>query len=186
MAGQLHCRQGPRRRGVGLHEFLEQTADLLGAHADAGVGDGELDPRSAGIFDLRYAQHHLAGLGEFAGVAQQVEQDLAQPHAVGLYRTEGLGTLEGEPVAVRLGERPGQADHLFQYRLDRYRFDVQVELAGLDLRQVEDAVDEVEEMAPGTQHTAHGSIAFSVPKRWAFSLISSVRPMMAFSGVRSS
>jgi len=32
-----------RGRGIGLAEFLEQLGLLLRSHADAGIGDGELD-----------------------------------------------------------------------------------------------------------------------------------------------
>ena len=55
---------------------------LLRRHADAGVGDGELDPVAA-VADLARPQRHLALLGELAGIAQEVEQDLPQPHRVG-------------------------------------------------------------------------------------------------------
>jgi hypothetical protein len=36
-------------RGIGLGEFFEQLCLLLRRHADAGVGDGELDEAAAKI-----------------------------------------------------------------------------------------------------------------------------------------
>jgi hypothetical protein len=59
----------PRRRRVGLGEFLEQPAELFLGHADAGVGDGEIDPVLTGLFRARNTQPHRAALGEFAGIA---------------------------------------------------------------------------------------------------------------------
>ncbi len=78
-----------RCRGIGLSEFLEQLGLLLRRHSDAGIEHGELDPL-AFIDHLAYPQRHLALLGEFAGIAQQVEQDLPQPHRVYRQGTEIL------------------------------------------------------------------------------------------------
>src|SRR5262249_38850902 len=66
-------------RGIGLGELLEQLSLLLRTHADAGVGDGKLDEVAA-IAHLACRKLDLARFGEFAGIAQQVEQDLPQPH----------------------------------------------------------------------------------------------------------
>ena len=46
------------------------------------------------LLTLRAAQHDLALLGELAGIAQEVEQDLPQPHGI-----------DGEGAEVRLGPR---------------------------------------------------------------------------------
>src|SRR5215472_17629884 len=65
----------PCRRRVGLGEFLKQPAELFLGHADAGVGDSKIDPMLTGPFGARNTQPHRAALGEFAGIAQQVQQD---------------------------------------------------------------------------------------------------------------
>src|SRR5262245_23448339 len=54
-----------RSCGVGLAELLEQLCLLLRSHADAGVGDGELD-EAAAIADLACRKPDLARFGELA------------------------------------------------------------------------------------------------------------------------
>src|SRR5262249_61841886 len=64
-----------RGRGIGLAELLEQLCLLLCGHADAGVGDRELD-EAAAIAHLACRKLDFARFGELAGVAEEVEQDL--------------------------------------------------------------------------------------------------------------
>src|SRR5262245_582461 len=66
-----------RGRGIGLDELLEQLRLLLRSHADAGVGDCELDP-VATVGDPARPQPDLAFLRELAGIAQEIEQNLSQ------------------------------------------------------------------------------------------------------------
>ena len=58
-----------RGRGFGLGEFLEQLRLLLRRHANAGIGDGELD-EAAAIVHLACRKLDLACFGELAGIAQ--------------------------------------------------------------------------------------------------------------------
>src|SRR5207302_7985525 len=94
----------------------------------------------------------LAVLGELAGVAQQVEQDLPQSHRVGVQLARTLGLIEDKLVLVGVRQRPGYSHDLFEQGLEGDGLDGEVELAGLDLRQIEDAVDEVKKVASGPQH----------------------------------
>ena len=105
-------------------------------HADTCVGDGEVDPPPPGLAYGGHAQANRACLGELTGVAQQVEQDLAQPHVVGVYRADPVGTVQLERVVVLLGERPGRAEHLVDDRPDRHALEGQIHLARLDLREI--------------------------------------------------
>ena len=57
-----------RGRGIGLRELLKQLCLLLGRHADASIGDGQLDPVAA-VPDPACPQLDLAVLGELAGIA---------------------------------------------------------------------------------------------------------------------
>src|SRR5215831_11558472 len=70
-----------RGRGIGLAELLEQLSLLLRSHANAGVSDRELDEPAA-IAHLACRKLDLARFGELAGIAEEVEQDLPQPHGV--------------------------------------------------------------------------------------------------------
>src|SRR5262249_10253482 len=67
--------EAPRRRCIDLHKFLEQFALLFGGHPDAGVSDSEIDPVAAVSQHPARTQCHLTLLGEFAGIAEQIEQD---------------------------------------------------------------------------------------------------------------
>src|SRR3954454_11224628 len=58
-----------RGRGIGLGELLEQLCLLLCGHADAGVGDRELDEVAA-IAHLACRKLDLARFGELAGIAE--------------------------------------------------------------------------------------------------------------------
>ncbi len=87
-------------------------------------------------------EHHLSPLGELDGVADQVDEDLAQ--AAGVAR-EGIGHVgrdvvgELQPFLVGAqGERGhGVVQGIAEVEVD----EIQVELAGLDLGEVEDVVD---------------------------------------------
>src|SRR5262249_25727613 len=68
-------------RDIGLGELLEQLGLLLSGHADASVGDRELDP-VATVGDPARPQPDLALFGELAGIAEEIEQYLPQPHGV--------------------------------------------------------------------------------------------------------
>ena len=72
-------------------------------HADAGVGDRELD-KSAAIAHLACRKLDLAFLGELAGIAQEVEQYLPQPHGVHGQCAEVLLGVNDEAVLVLLGK----------------------------------------------------------------------------------
>src|SRR5262249_25735756 len=63
-------------RGIGLRELLEQLGLLFSRHANAGVGGGELDEVAA-VAHLACRKLDLARFGELAGIAEEVEQNLA-------------------------------------------------------------------------------------------------------------
>ena len=103
----------PGGRGIGLAEFLEQLRLLLRRHADAGVGHGDLDP----IVPVDHPpdpQRHLALLGELAGIAQKIEQDLPQPHGVDGQLPEIFWGFEDETVLVLLRQLPRRADDVLE------------------------------------------------------------------------
>ena len=71
-------------RGVFLAERLEDVGQILFAHADAGVLDGELQRALAVVAPalLDEERHRAAFRREFDGVAQDVDHDLLELHAV--------------------------------------------------------------------------------------------------------
>src|SRR3546814_10832707 len=85
-------------------------------------------------------------LGELHRIGQQVEQDLLHRARVGL----DLGKLDREAVLqhddAALGAVAHDAEARLRCRLEIDRLLVQLELAGLDLRQVEDVVDQAQQV----------------------------------------
>ena len=122
---------------------------LVRRDADAGVAHGEAQADLAlgrGLAGDFHAHDHLALLGELDGVAHQVEQDLPQPAGVA---DQGVGHVrlhvadQLQPLLVGPhGQRPqGVADRRPQREVGR----VQLQLAGLDLGEVEQVVDDAEQ-----------------------------------------
>jgi hypothetical protein len=91
---------------------------------------------------------------QLAGIAQQIEQNLLEPHGVRVERAQVLLGLDDEAVLVLLGELSRGADDLVDKPGNINRFGIEFELAGFDLREVEHLVDEAKEMGPGGIHTA--------------------------------
>src|SRR5262249_5203641 len=76
----------PCRRTVGLAELAEQTTELLLGHADAGIGDGDMEPLASVIAPRAFClQCYDAVLGKFARIAQKVQHDLPQSGRVGAH-----------------------------------------------------------------------------------------------------
>ena len=83
---------------VGLGERLEQPGDLLGGHADAGVGHVEADRlscRRGGVADRDAATTPVGG--ELDRVADQVHQDLLERGAGRSRSCAGIGPSRRRP-----------------------------------------------------------------------------------------
>src|SRR5262249_40796108 len=135
-----------RGRGISLAELLEQLCLLLGSHAYTGVGDGQLNP-VATVGDPARPQPDLAFFGELAGIAEQIEQDLPQPHGVDCQCAEVLLGVNDDAVLVLLGKLPGGADDLIDQRCELHGLRIELKLSGLDLREVEYLVDKPEQVS---------------------------------------
>src|SRR5262249_13324063 len=88
-----------RGQGIRLGEGLEQLCLLFGGHADAGIRDRKLDP-VAPVRHLAHPQGNLALFRELAGIAQEIEQNLLQPHGVRGERAQVLLRFDDEAVLV--------------------------------------------------------------------------------------
>src|SRR5262245_47542546 len=100
---------------IGLGEFFEQLGLLLRRHADASVGDGELD-EAAAIAHLACRKLDFTLFGELASIAQQVEQYLPQPHGVHGQCAEVLLGVNDEAVLVLLGKLSSGVDNILDQR----------------------------------------------------------------------
>jgi len=152
----------PGRRLVGLREGLEQLGPRLLRNADAGIADLESDRhrrRIAAVLAVR-PDHHGACLGELHGVAAEIEQDLAQADLVAHHRGGDRRideTTDPDLVLVADRRRQGLGD-AFDDVAHGNRDHLQGHLPGLDLREVEDVVDNGQQGesggANGLQHLA--------------------------------
>ena len=92
---------------------------------------------------------HLAGLGELDGIAHQIDENLPQAGRIG---EDGFGQravgLDGERQALSVGPSSHQRGHVGENLPGGGGNALDVELAGLDLGDVEDVVDQ------GQQHFA--------------------------------
>jgi hypothetical protein len=89
---------------------------------------------------------HLALFGEFEGVAHQVDQNLAQP---GHIADDAGGYIRGNMVSqfdLFFGRlRRKEIDSLLDARDQAELLEFQLQIAGLDLREVENVVDDREQ-----------------------------------------
>ena len=89
-------------------------------------------------------------MGEFQGVAQQVDQDLPQPGGVALDQRGQVAVADGlEDQPLRLGVLAHDGGHVIRQsegiEIELFQF----QLAGLDLGHVQDLVDQVQQMGAG-------------------------------------
>ena len=155
--------------GVALGEGLEQLPKGVATDADATVADGEHQVRLAlAVAAAADGQGHMALLGEFQGVAQQVHQHLleacrvaqrAPRHAAFQADVQAQAFLQGLGGEQHQGVR-GQ---LLEIELDF----LQAELAGLDARVVEDVVDHRHQGAAGAGDGVHVEALGAVQARLA-------------------
>jgi len=138
----------PRRR-VDLREGLEDPPVVAVADADAGVLDFEHDelPEVDGL--AAHGDGDAAAGGELEGVADQVDEDLAQAAAVELGDDRGRRGAQLEHVAAGARERLQGLGDLARDLLGGEALAPEVELGGLDAREVEDVVDEAEQVLAG-------------------------------------
>src|SRR5205823_7231663 len=105
------------------------------------VRDGQ---EEVGSRDPLLDTNRSAFSGELDRVRQEVVEDLADPASIAEERQRRRVTRERDPLAVR--QRPKTRDRLADERADVEAGELDLEAAGLDLRQVEDVVDQGQEV----------------------------------------
>ena len=144
---------------VTLRERLEDPLLLLRLDADAGVADHEREHRSG--FRQRVhlrappvlregdLQAHLAALGELERVGKQVLENLPEALPIGGERRGTLGRdLDGEVKTFSFCDVLELADKTRPQLCERDIVDLGRDGSRLDLRKVEDAVEELEQLVP--------------------------------------
>ena len=153
----------PGGGGVGLLEGPEQPAQRLGLDADAGVDDLEAQVHLGLVLGIDAgAQLHHAGIGELDRVAEVVEQHLAEAGRVAAQHVRHVGDIDdhldpllGGPVG---DQRADLADHLLEVEIGL----VEGQAAGLDLRDVEDVVDDREQVLGRVAHLDQAGLGLDV------------------------
>jgi hypothetical protein len=114
------------RRGIGLGKFLEQLADQLSRHADAGVAHGNRD--SIAVIEPLRLRSNADGpvFRELVGIAREIEQRLAKPGLVGVNRAEVRPTIDDYTVAVLRRHRLDGLGHVPDQRHQREGFEVKL------------------------------------------------------------
>ena len=125
--------------------------EIAGLNARAGVDHLEFGDRAAVMHDELYA----AQLRELDRVRQQIDQNLPQPLFVGIdHDGQHGGTLENEVDPFRRGLQAKHADELVQKFAEANLVARQIEPAGLDLGDIQNAVDQAGEMIGAAAHDA--------------------------------
>ena len=136
-----------RSRTVRLPERLEYQILLVGGDADACVHDLELEGGFVFGDGFRIDGHHdVAFVGELDGIADQVREHLPQAHRIADERRRDLRRDVGhdlEPLLVRAkGERTDRiGDQIAEIERDGF----ELELARLDLREVQNVVQDLQQ-----------------------------------------
>ena len=139
---QARARIGLGELALDLFEWLAEPPQRIRRDADAGIGDHEND---------RIRQHVAAHgdpafvRGELHRVRQQVDEDLLDGAAVG-EDGNGASDIGIQRQALVLGAPGHHAQRLRQELRQVELLHVELHAAGLDLRHVEDVVDDFEQV----------------------------------------
>ena len=139
--------ESARRRGVRLSEGVEDEPALVGRDPDARVLHGHAQGYVLGGHGLGVdANGDFALLGELDRVADQIDEDLADPPGIADEVVRDTRTnLVRELERLGVGERRERLDRLGQGLPQGEGHRLELEPTGLDLRKVEDVVDDGEQ-----------------------------------------
>ena len=144
-----------RRGGVGLLEGLEDERLLFRRDADPRVRDRDVELHRIGRLSLGVdPDDDRAPLRELERIPDQVQDDLAQAAGIPDERVGRVpGDVDRELQPLLVGTEGERLQRVAQGRTGAEKLGgVQLELARLDLREIEDVVDDVEERVGGRLH----------------------------------
>ena len=141
----------PGDRVVRLAEGLEQGFLLGRRQADTGVVDADAQQYLIGVLVFGHDPHaDRALMGELDGIADQVGEDLLEPHGVAAQAQRGVTVDDAhqlQALVMGAGGEHGQSviDQVAQVEREVF----QNQLAGLDLGEVQDLVDDRQQVVGG-------------------------------------
>ena len=139
--------EAARGRAVFLHEGVEDRRLVFRQDAGAGVDhvDDQRDVRFRRIHAAR-AHQHVAGGGELERVRHEVHEDLADAQLVALGPAMQVRIdVEQQLDALLVRALREQVDDFFHHLADVEVLRLEAQLAGFDLREVENVVDDREQ-----------------------------------------
>ena len=131
-------------RTLGLLEGLEYPRTGRRCHADTRIAHRNRQREGArGALQDIGGQRDLSRFGELDRIAYEVQQHLPQPQGIAHQQAVNAGRRRRHELhALRLGLGRQHVDRLAQQHRQVHRSRVEHELAGLDLGQVEDVVED--------------------------------------------
>ena len=139
----------PCDRSIFLQKRGEDRVEPILVDTDAAIDDGDQQALAVGgVLDPRF-HVDAAAFGELDGVADQVQHHLPQPQPVELdHGGDGIVDPHADRQAFRTGHGLHQIDAMLQLVAQVGRLHHDVELAGFDLRMVEDIVQQLHHRPP--------------------------------------
>ena len=131
-----------RDRIVGLLKLLE----YLGLVVDADARPRILNRNRQRTIRCLGTDRHFARVGEFEGVADEVEDDLRQAALVSFGLRQASGDIELQRETLGARKRFDRGEHALHHVSDRVVADCEDELPRLDLRKIQYIVDETEQV----------------------------------------
>ena len=150
-----------RRGGVGLLEGLEYERLLFRGDPDPRVRDRDVKLHRIGRLSLgAHPNDDRAPLRELERIPDQVQDDLAQAAGIPDERVGRVpGDVDCELQPLLVGAEGQRLQRVGQGRPDGEAGRVQLELARLDLGEIEDVVDDVEKRVGGRSSPSRGTRA---------------------------
>jgi len=146
--------ESPRRGGIHLGKLPEEQTDFVFGNSDSGVPHGEAQQAGIAVIPIRPlpllrpadAHHNFPPIGEFHRIADQIGENLAETPRIArkLQRRVGSdGTEQFELLAA--GFEGDCRKQVIQQVLQIEFENLQIELFRLDLRKIQDIVDQSEQ-----------------------------------------
>ena len=169
---------------IELLELLEELRLTFGRNADPRVLDRQPEVVAAGGIDPDGDETTLGR--ELERVREIVVENLLETRRVHDGRLNLRGDVDIHLEALPLGQHLHRAGHVRDQTGEVHGLRMELHLARLHLREIEDVVHQLFEVAPACDDVAQVFPALAFFHAVWRSIISSENPMIAFSGVRSS
>src|SRR6202035_3277009 len=137
----------PRGGSIGLTERLENRRVLAPRNADAGVRDHKVqDGTRVAVHLLAHLQEHVAEFGKLQRVTEQVREDLTEaPRIAHEYQRNVRRDVADELEVLLMGAQRERFQHVADHFAKRERDRLELQLPGLDFREIKDVVENGEQ-----------------------------------------